>query len=416
MPIIGIQRRLAEVGRIRIGEQVAMTTKAGKAAKRPKRLETFRLTSANHRALSALADTYGGSVVPWEDAPVGNQFELYTKAEELSVIVPPENMAFSQYFEVWSGGGCKVRCDGAWDTVNDEPCSCDPEKRLCKPHTRLSVMIAEVATSGMWRLDTQGYYAASELGGAFDLAQVMSEATSHKVLRGTLRLDQREVKRPDEPTRQFAVPVLQFDLEAPLGGLTPIGPSAPGGVLGAIAAIEGDTERPTRRNAAERVPSTGLRPGGGLTVHESDDEMGDAITPEMFDNVRRAFAVLAEWDREDVTKKWEELGLPMDTHAWTMRQSEQALGIVDAALNAVTTIKKPEGLKPAKATKAKIARLNILYGEAGIVKDREAVHAHAARLLGLEEVASLNDLTKAQVQFLIDQLEEDVRAGSERPF
>ena len=275
-PIIDIQRRLAQVGRIRIGEQVASGN-----TKRPKKLEMFRLTSPDKRAMDQLAEVYGGEVHPWEDAPTGTQWELFTKSLELSVLVPPEGMSFSQFYEVWSGGGCRVRCDGQWDSINDQACSCssDPEERLCKPHTRLSVMIQEVAASGMWRLDTSGYYAATEIGGAFDLGQLISQATGQKLLRATLRLDQREVKRPDKPPHKFAVPVLQFEdvsvfsQPALTTGLTPLRPSDSPSVASQLEAMNQPRQRSTRANAAEPVRPTGVgAPARGPMVGDDDEE------------------------------------------------------------------------------------------------------------------------------------------------
>ena len=51
MPIIDMQRRLAETGRIRIGQQVAATKRDGTPTTRPSKLETFRITSANEKAI-----------------------------------------------------------------------------------------------------------------------------------------------------------------------------------------------------------------------------------------------------------------------------------------------------------------------------------------------------------------------------
>ena len=151
--IIGIQRRLAEAGRIRIGEKVQATRKDGTTTSRPAKLEEFRITSQHKPFLDALAKTYGGRVVKWDDAPTGQQWELRTTAKSLNVIVPPSDMSFSQSYELWSGGGCSRRCDGVTNSILQCPCVCDPENRECKPHTRLSVMFAELPGSGMWRLD-----------------------------------------------------------------------------------------------------------------------------------------------------------------------------------------------------------------------------------------------------------------------
>ena len=432
MAIIGLQRRLAEVGRIRIGEQVPTGTK-GKT--RPKRLETFRITSSNHKALAALAEVYGGSVVPWTDAPVGNQFELYTKADELSVIVPPEAMSFSQFYEVWSGGGCRVRCDGVRDSINEQPCSCDPEDRLCKPHTRLSVMIAEVATSGMWRLDTQGYYAATELGGAFDLAMLMSDATGRSVLRGSLRLDQREVKRPDEPTRKFVVPVLTFDLEAAAlgaaaltGGLKPIPEGGGvGGVLGALSAIQDREPAPARKNGIEPVPPTGLRPGGAAGLEGSSDEDEDGVlwSGAQRDEIQNLLDVLLESKDEEATRIfkawWRSEGIPPLERGLSARQAGLVVDTLRTLLGLDVATDgdeeetgenrqigadagKADDVPVPKPTLAKMKAMFALLGSLGFATDK-AKHGRVWAIVGHE--GSFVDLTRAEVNRVIDQLEED---------
>ena len=55
MPIINLQRKLTEIGRIRLG---------AKGAKgQPTKLETFRLTSKSEEAIQAAAAVYGLSLI-----------------------------------------------------------------------------------------------------------------------------------------------------------------------------------------------------------------------------------------------------------------------------------------------------------------------------------------------------------------
>jgi hypothetical protein len=66
-----------------------------------------------------------------------------------------------------------------------------------------------VAGIGCWRLDTQGYYAATELTGTVDLLEL---ATARGVLLpARLRIDQRVILR-DGQTRRFPVPTLDIDI------------------------------------------------------------------------------------------------------------------------------------------------------------------------------------------------------------
>lgn len=212
MPIIALQRRHHQIGRIRIGVQVPVngTTKGGKPKTRPVKLETFRLTSSDKRAIDAAAALYGGEAHPWEEQE--GQFEVITDTNELSIAIPPDG-ELSQWYELWSGGGCVRRCDGQWEQIGDQACVCDPEnERDCSPHTRLSVVLTDLPGMGMWRLDTQGWYAATELAGTINL--LAAAADRGTFLPARLRLEQRQVKRPGQALRKFAVPVV--DLDVPL--------------------------------------------------------------------------------------------------------------------------------------------------------------------------------------------------------
>jgi hypothetical protein len=78
--------------------------------------------------------------------------------------------------------------------------------QACRPTTRLSVLLPQVKSVGIWRLESHGYYAASELAGIAELLQQVS--ASDKYLPATLRLEQRSAKKNGKTSR-FAVPVLE---------------------------------------------------------------------------------------------------------------------------------------------------------------------------------------------------------------
>lgn len=204
MPLIDVQRRLAEVGRIRLGEKGAK----GQPVKR----ETWRLTSRDRNRLVAAQTIYPGELRPWNE-----QHELLTETDELAVMVLP-GQTLSQWYELWTGGGCQRRCDGERMT-DDQPCMCpvDPIERAelaktgkaCKATTRLSVMLPDVPGVGMWRLESHGYYAASELAG---MAELLQHVTALGImLPARLRIDQRTSVKGGQ-TRRYPVPVI--DLEA----------------------------------------------------------------------------------------------------------------------------------------------------------------------------------------------------------
>lgn len=319
MTLIDLQRRIAEVGRIRIGVGVPATTKDGRPTVRPKKLATFRLTSPDRNRIAAAADLYGGTVAEWQ-APSGKQWEVVTDTDSIPVIVPPTAMAFSQAFEQWAGGGCQVRCDGQWDSIADKPCHCDPDDRACKPHTRLSVMLRDVSGLGVWRIDTSGYYAAVELAGAVEVIGMVAQAGGG-LLPASLRLEQRSVKRPGEGRRDFAVPVLDIEvtpaqlvsgqgmLGTPAGGgslaalevperklLEPVPDSVPrrpvGTVADQVAAVE-SIER-VRRGSVP-VAATGLAPRPLQAVAEAD--VVDAVVVD--DDTWSALATLLAEEPDD---------------------------------------------------------------------------------------------------------------------
>jgi hypothetical protein len=205
MPIINLQRKLTEVGRIRLG------AKGAKGA--PTKLETFRLTSKSEDAINAAAAVYGGTVGKWS-GPDGQEYELITESKSIAVVVPPGN-ALSQWYEMWSGGGCQRRCDGEVETLSGGPCLCPTDQgqrseassrgQACKPTTRLSVILPEVKTVGIWRLETHGYHAATELAGIAELLERVSANDSY--LPATLRLEPRSSKKGGKTSR-YVVPVL----------------------------------------------------------------------------------------------------------------------------------------------------------------------------------------------------------------
>lgn len=221
MPILTLQRRMHEAGRIRIGQQVP--TKSGKT--RPAKLETFRFTSGDRSKIEHVAKLFGGKPEAWQNGPL-SQWQVTTETDVIDVVVPPAEMAFSQWFELWSGGGCQRRCDGQRETLSDQSCVCDPDpaERDCKPTTRLSLMIAQVQGAGLWRIECHGYYAATELAGSVEL--IMSAAGRGHLLPATLRLDKRTVTRPGQPRRDFGVPVL--DVKLPLAAIANVTAAALG--------------------------------------------------------------------------------------------------------------------------------------------------------------------------------------------
>ena len=198
MPIIELQKRMYERGRIRIGQ------KSAKGA--PQKLDRFRFTSAAKENLLPIAAAYGGEVVEWTPADGRKQWEVITDSARLPILVPPNPV--SQWLELWSGGGCQRRCDGVRDVISDSPCLCDPdpEKRACKPTTRLNVVLRDMPGIGVWRLESHGWNAAVELPG---LAEFVMRADG--MVPAFLTLEERVTKR-DGKTNRFMVPGIDVEV------------------------------------------------------------------------------------------------------------------------------------------------------------------------------------------------------------
>lgn len=207
MPIkpLVLQRRLTEVGRIRIGE--VKPTSNGKT--RPAKLDRFRFTSPDKTLLDQIANLYGGTVEEWTPANGGaRQWEVLSDAASVPVIVPPQ--AVTQWMETWSGGGCVHRCDGEHNVLTDTECDPDdPNHKNAKPTTRLSVMLRDVESIGVFRLESHGWNSAAELPG---MAELLAQAGGFV----TARLWLKPVRSvANGQTRDFMVPALAVD------GLTP---------------------------------------------------------------------------------------------------------------------------------------------------------------------------------------------------
>lgn len=220
-PILTLQQRLRELGRIRIGQKVA-TAKGGT---RPAKLNRFRLTSPSKELLDRVAAKYGGTVNEWTPDGGAGQFEVITETTRMPIHVPPQPV--SQYFELWSGGGCQRRCDGVTELLKDRPCICgpDPEQRSCKPTTRLNVVLSEIEGVGVWRLESHGYYAALELPG---VAELLAQTGGY--VEAFLGLEQRTAKR-DGQTRHWMVPTIDLAVTpaALMAGAASVGTAVAGG-------------------------------------------------------------------------------------------------------------------------------------------------------------------------------------------
>lgn len=207
MPIVTVQRRMAEQGRIRLGHKITGQSRQGKAYTRPAKLERFRFTSPSQRLIEEVARTYGGDARPWDNDGKA-EHEVLSEATAIPVIVVKGG--FSQWHEFWTKGGCQHRCDGE-KTPTGEYCDpADPQhiQAIEKPTTRLSVMLAEIETLGVWRMESHGWNAAAELPSMAELAMVVGD-----LVPATLSLAERSsiIQTEKGPqTSRYVVPVLDL--------------------------------------------------------------------------------------------------------------------------------------------------------------------------------------------------------------
>ncbi|MEV4179889.1 hypothetical protein AB0J28_00400 [Streptosporangium canum] len=224
MPIIELQRRMRQLGEIRIGHTVdtgRVSDKTGRAIRRPEKLNIFRLTSASRPLLEQVADLYGGEVREWAPQNGGpKEWEVYTQADRLPVLVPPREPV-TQWYEQYKGSKCVRRCDGVTEQKSDKACLCNPDQRACQITTRLNVMLRNVPGLGVWLLTSHGYYAAVELP---EVAQFL--AATRGYVDAWLTMEEKQVVRDDGQTARFMVPKLDVQvtpaqLLAGEGGIAP---------------------------------------------------------------------------------------------------------------------------------------------------------------------------------------------------
>lgn len=207
-PIIDLQRREMEAGRIRFGNKVG---------NRPNRLDHPLLTSPDRLLIEAVAENYAPSTVePWPGGDGQWQVEIEF---DLNVLIPVAPEPFSQWWERWSGGGCMRRCDGVTDIINDQPCDCDKtaEKRACSATTRFIVLLPETGDA-RWRVETKSINAAMELPAALERA--VGERTG-EVIPAVLSVESRRGKKGNVP-----VPVIRIAKSAEQPASRALGESA----------------------------------------------------------------------------------------------------------------------------------------------------------------------------------------------
>jgi Recombination directionality factor-like len=348
MAVLDVQRRGQQIGRLRIGQQVAVIKDGRDTGKtRPARLETFRFTTGSRASAEAIAALYGGEIRDWQ-----GEFEVITAKAEIGVTVPPRDEVISQWYEMWSKGGCQRRCNSQHEQISNGPCLCPHAKnpanadevaeaalkraelsktnppQACKLVTRISVMIPDLPGLGVFRLDTGSYYAATEIG---DSAELMQMARDKGVfLPAILRIEHRS-RVAGGQTKKYPVPVLEVlttfrDLATGAierGGMAAQLPPAPGEPRLALTA--GGTPAP----APAPAPQAASEPEQELSAQQIAGIALMAETREHIEQlVRRANQSRVGQDlvcTDEETDTWEEL-LPWLRGQWQKLPAGEAGG------------------------------------------------------------------------------------------
>lgn len=284
MSIRGLQSSLAEVGRIRLGQRVA-TAKGGT---RPAKLDTFRFTSPARSLIEEVAALYGGTVSEFTGEGVrGKQFQVTTDQNVIPVYVPRQTI--DPYYESWARGVCTRRCDGEHDLIHDNPCDCRPEKRACKPTTRVNLMLADVSGPGYWRLESHGIYAAMELSQLALLIQQVQIPLPAKLL---LEARQRKFFNREEEkveTHDWFTPVVLLDHITPRMLVT-------GGE--AVERAVSAAPAPSGPAAVAAAPESRALPSAPAAPDPAMIERGlvaiRSATPEQMDDLRKRVAKLGD--------------------------------------------------------------------------------------------------------------------------
>lgn len=180
------------------------------------------ISSVHREYVERCAQLYGGQCLEWDKAPGTKQpkeWRVITETDTLPVYVLPfpAQQALEYYDQNrrmvtirCDGQTCRRRQpDGRWAS---SPCECRPEEQEinCGAQliTRVSFVLPQIPTIGVWMLETKGYHAAVEVPTTMEFVRVQGRLVS----RALLRLERRS--RPDPkggPDRVFYVPVLHIE-------------------------------------------------------------------------------------------------------------------------------------------------------------------------------------------------------------
>ena len=289
--IMTMKRQAAELGRIRTGYSRPHRDPGKRPV--PVKSTTFVFSSHSRDYVAAAAELWGGEVETWtpQNQKIA-QYRVISKASEIRAILPAGD-PLSQSYEMWSGGGCARRCDGEFEQKSRQSCQClaqfGPDwhlrspREVCRPSSRINVMLPELPDLGVWRLESKSYYAADAMAGGVDTVLQATEGKSMMPVR--MWIEQRS-RVADGETKNFPVvmvvpslPKLRHALSGPLSRAAALDP----GVLVGRPAIEAPrpdylTEARNQRTEADVI-----------AVWRKADQAGHG-SPELLEDLKRIAA------------------------------------------------------------------------------------------------------------------------------
>ncbi len=377
MPMLDIQKRHAEVFRIRLGDK-------GSKGQPQKLTDAIRVTSPNRSVVEAFVEVYGGEVTAWEQ-----QWQAYLPVTALPVMVLP-GQSLVQWWEAYRQTVCERRCDGFTEQLSGQQCMCPTDitvrmqtKGACRPMTRINVVCPEVAVVGAGSLVSHGMIAAETLPQSVAVAE--AALARGLMVPGMLRVIEHQGKR------HYVVPQLEIvgvslaqletgEVERPAVA-APERPSLAPPAPKAIAA----PSRPAQSAAPRRPAVAPPLPG------EDVPPPAPAATDDDRDRLAARIAELDERDRETVAAQWQEAKLPPLRHADLTKvhvaiAAEMVEGFEHAAFD-----------RRRKHVKAKM-------GEAGIKSD--AASHELVKFCTDGRTESTKQLTQADVDAIIAYLDK----------
>ena len=201
MPILDVQKRYRELGRLRLGRKGPKGN--------PERLGKWRFTSPDQRLLDAAAVAFGGEVREWAGRPTeGEQWELESETPSFASTSLPRT---SPRRCITSGGVAAESRGDATARPNTSPASTvSVRARGNEPAqitTHLAVMLPQLPDVGVWRVRTSSWNAAAEIPSTVDLLQRIHDEGALPL--AILGIESR-TKRAEGKTTHFALPVLRY--------------------------------------------------------------------------------------------------------------------------------------------------------------------------------------------------------------